>query len=1132
MDGLFSMVEVDEIDPDRLPGTRLLRLEAYNWGTFNTRVWSFEVGGRNALLTGDIGSGKSTLVDAITTLLLPSHRISYNKAAGAETRERDLRSYVQGYYRSERNEVTGASRPVALRDSRSYSVILGVFGNSDFDLTVTLAQVFWSKPGNQGQPDRFFIAAEGDLSIADHFAGFGSDIGVLRRRLQSAGIKTHANFGDYGRDFRRRLGIESEQAMELFHQTVSMKAVDNLNDFVRHHMLEPFDVGAQINGLVGHFDDLTRAHDAVVRAKAQLSLLEPLVAELDQHAQLADSVARLGAERLALPFFLARRKQQLLTDRLGSLSEHLDRQADELGGLAEALSDKRAQESQLSIEIAGQGGDRIAALENDLARAEEQKQQRAVRFDRFNELLAAAQLTPLADLGGFSAAKARAADTQGELAAAQADAQNAVTERRVALREAESESAKLNSEVTSLRSRRSNLPEDSVRLRAVIARDLGLDPGDLPFAGELLQVRAEAQAWEGAAERVLHSFALSMLVANGHYEAVSRWIDDHHLGARLVYFRVPERSAPRTEPARRPGQTLLVDCLEIEASSGFAAWLEAELDRRASHVCVDAVADFRHATRAVTRSGQVKDRERHEKDDRRRIDDRRSYVLGWSNQRKIDALLEEAHALHARLHALADEISALSRQTAVIGERLAALTALAEYHTVSELDWPQSVRQLRELGDRLAEIRRSSDRLMTLTGQRDLVRGEIDTLDDRLRQLQQQRGRIESERETAGAALAETESILADVDGLAGAEPWFGAIETRVRDQLDQVTAAQVDRAEGRLVADWTDRIDKQVEAQYRSGLRVTRRMTEFRTAYPPETAEMDDSLASGREYRELHDRIAGDDLPRFEREFKESLNENTIRDIAAFFAQLNKQEKLIIERVATINESLTSIDYNEGRFIRLVPDATPSMEIRDFIGELKACTDNVVGESAEQYSEQKFLQVKSIVDRFRGREGSTEIDRSWTRRVTDVRNWFVFSASERWRADDSEYENYTDSGGKSGGQKEKLAYTILAASLAYQFRLDWGAARSRSFRFVVIDEAFGRGSEDSTRFALRLFTKLGLQLLIVTPLQKIHVIEPHVHAVGYVDNLTGDYSRLQGMTISEYREQRAGRALAARSTE
>jgi uncharacterized protein YPO0396 len=78
-----------------------------------------------------------------------------------------------------------------------------------------------------------------------------------------------------------------------------------------------------------------------------------------------------------------------------------------------------------------------------------------------------------------------------------------------------------------------------------------------------------------------------------------------------------------------------------------------------------------------------------------------------------------------------------------------------------------------------------------------------------------------------------------------------------------------------------------------------------------------------------------------------------------------------------------------------------------------------------------------------------------------------------------------------------------------------------------VIDEAFGRGSEESTRFALRLFTRLGLQLFIVTPLQKIHVIEPYVSAVGYVDNVRGDFSRLQRLTIEEYRTSRAERALA-----
>jgi uncharacterized protein YPO0396 len=164
---------------------------------------------------------------------------------------------------------------------------------------------------------------------------------------------------------------------------------------------------------------------------------------------------------------------------------------------------------------------------------------------------------------------------------------------------------------------------------------------------------------------------------------------------------------------------------------------------------------------------------------------------------------------------------------------------------------------------------------------------------------------------------------------------------------------------------------------------------------------------------------------------------------------------------------------------------------------------------------------VKGIIERFRGREGQTDLDRRWTRKVTDVRNWFVFSASERWREDGSEHEHYTDSGGKSGGQKEKLAYTVLAASLAYQFGLEWGEVRSRTFRFVVIDEAFGRGSDESARFGLELFRRLNLQLLIVTPLQKIHIIEPFVASVGFVHNEEGMESCLRNLTIAEYRAER-----------
>ncbi len=75
---------LDFVADDNRVGFRLDRLEVLNWGTFDKRVWRLTLAGRNGLLTGDIGSGKSTLVDAITTLLVPAHRVAYNKAAGAD----------------------------------------------------------------------------------------------------------------------------------------------------------------------------------------------------------------------------------------------------------------------------------------------------------------------------------------------------------------------------------------------------------------------------------------------------------------------------------------------------------------------------------------------------------------------------------------------------------------------------------------------------------------------------------------------------------------------------------------------------------------------------------------------------------------------------------------------------------------------------------------------------------------------------------------------------------------------------------------------------------------------------------------------------------------------------------------
>jgi uncharacterized protein YPO0396 len=1119
-DALFSAVELGDVDT--LAGYRLTRLELYNWGTFTERVWTFHIDGRNGLLTGDIGSGKSTIVDAVTTLLLPANRIAYNKAAGAEAKERSLRSYVLGYYKSQRNEETGASQPVPLRDAGSFSVILGVFANEGFDATVTLAQVFWMKDAHQ--PTRFYATADRDLSIAGDFSDFGTDIAALKRRLRRGEARTFDAFPEYGRDFRRRLGIESEQAMELFHQTVSMKSVSDLNEFVRHHMLEPFDAAAWTTRLVSHFDDLTRAHDAVKRAEEQLQALTPLLEDCDRHDALRDEVNSLSGQRDALRYFFADRKSTLLQRRIGELGEHLSVERSTLTGHKENIDRLRERHDDLKRERDGKGGARLSEIDKLIGEAGTTKKERLGRAQRFAERLAEVGLLPVETAEQFATRVREIGAAAGTAEEGLGKTQARLDDLGVEAKQLNEQAGEVGKEIRSLRDRKNNIPSRSLDLRGWLCRELELNEGDLPFAGELIQVRPEESRWQGAAERLLRGFALSMLVPEDIYAEVSDWINEHHLGTRLVYYRVPQ-TVPAWAPGPGDGSPMLAAKLEIK-DCDFYPWLERELAGRAGYACVETMAEFRRFPKAITTAGQFKGvGGRHEKDDRFRIDDRGTYVLGWTNEQKIEALLRQASGLQRQLNRLGDERAELGGARGTALSHVKILTLLAETVDFAELDWQEQVRLISDLEEEQRRLRQASRELEQLTQELTVNGQAIKQAEDDKERCTRRIGGLETQIEESETEAGKATLVLAEPNATSAGR-YFADLTQRFP-AADDVAPADCDRTENQAVTTLSDLIDRRVKSQSQLGGRIATRMADFRRRYPVETAEFDDSVLSAPGYRDLHTRLVGDDLPRFREQFKTYLNTNTIRDIATFSSKLAEQEALISQRVATINDSLLAVEYNRGRYIRLQAEHTPNTDIRDFRTELRECTAGSLSTNAsDQYSEEKFLQVSRLIERFRGREGQTEADKAWTKRVTDVRNWFVFSASERWREDDTEHETYSDSGGKSGGQKEKLAYTILAASLAYQFKLEWGTARSKTFRFAVIDEAFGRGSDESTRFALKLFRNLGLQLMIVTPLQKIHVIEPYVSAVGYVDNVDGRYSRLQTLTISEYKARQLAHAL------
>lgn len=1117
-------LDLDFVADESRVGFRLQRMEVLNWGTFDRRVWRYDLDGRNGLLTGDIGSGKSTLVDALTTLLVPANRAAYNKAAGAETRERTLRSYVLGHYKSERNEVTGHAKPVALRDASSYTVVLGVFRNEGYDQSVTLAQVFWFKDP-QGTPARLYVAAEQALGIAEDFGGFGSDISTLRKKLRKSGAELFEGYPPYAAWFRRRFGIEHEQALELFHQTVSMKSVGNLTDFVRHHMLEPFDVASRIEALIHHFDDLDRAHQSVLKAKKQVSLLAPLVGDGQRHVELSSQIEGLRQDRDALRSYFARLKGGLLDRRIELLEQEVKKFDSGVDRLREDQRSWRTAVADLDRNLRENGGDRLEQLTSSIQRLGEGKAQRKQKAQRYSELLSQIDEPYPTNEDAFQALSRSIGKNADSLRERIADLENRGREDYVQAQRVREHHTAVKDEIASLRKRKTNIDAAQVRIREALCHGLGLAEDDLPFAGELIQVRDDERDWEGAAERLLRNFGLSLLVPDQHYSAVAEWVDRQHLNARLVYFHMRPRKTP---PGATTHPQSLVHKLAVKPDSSYAEWLEQELRHRFDVACCESADQFRRETRAVTRAGQFKDPGgRHEKDDRHRIGDRSRYVLGWSNTDKLKVLDVQAKQLETQLSDLAEAMANLDEARRELEGRLQAVAKLEEFTLFQDLDWEALAREIATLTEERRKLQESSNQLLELSRQLEAARSRLSEVDQRLTSALTELGGVKTKLQTAL-------DLLAQVQGVWSAQP---VSEPQV-EKLNQwraqalgehvLTVEACDNREQDLRQWLQTRIDAEDLRLSRLRDRMIKAMSAFKDEFKAETVEMDADLAAMGEYEKMLQKLQADDLPRFEAVFKELLNENTIREIANFNGQLARERLGIQTRVDAINQSLHGIEYNPGRYTLLMAQPSPDAEIRDFQQDLRACTDGALtGSADEQYSEAKFLQVKGIIDRFRGREGLSELDRRWTAKVTDVRNWFLFSASERWTADDAEHEHYSDSGGKSGGQKEKLAYTVLAASLAYQFGLEWGAVRSRSFRFVVIDEAFGRGSDESAQYGLRLFQQLNLQLLIVTPLQKIHIIEPYVSSVGFVHNEGGRDSRLRCLTIEEYRLQKAAAGAA-----
>lgn len=1115
-------------------GYKLDSVEIYNWGVFDGKVFRISPRGNTTLLTGANGAGKTTYLEAILTLLVPERKMRrYNQAAGMVSKkdERSEESYILGEIGEVENE-DQMKEVVRLRPDKSkvYSVLLATF--RDGDRFVTLAQVRWFV-GSEMR--RTYLVARQALTIEHDFYPFDST-GLWKKKLKQRYPKTGSremveDFDSprrYASAIRRYLGMRSEKALSLFSQTVGLKVLGNLNEFIRSNMLEESNIEDDFVKLRSGFQNLLNAHNAIIKAEAQLRLLRPIVDKEKECKELEERRGELEDFRqTSVPYF-AFHKKALFEKEIGRLFIEQEVFLAQQLALENEKDLKQGEANELDSNIRNdEVGKRIQDITKEIARLETEKGKRNDKLTKYNQLAIKLGLKENPEEPLFVEQLEKAKKREVELGEeADRSYRSEIMEEDNCKKQKDCFDEKV-AELDTLLGQKNNIIGRVAEIRQEILVFTGASEKDIPFVGELLQVRADAKKeWEVAIEKLLHHFALQLVVPEQYYKEVNQYVNSHNLKGRIIYQQVKNENYMNNLIGDVPDS--LWQKIEINGKSEYAEWLENQIRTRFDFICTNNLDTFRLAKRAITSAGLIKNDKRHEKDDRAEVFRRENFVLGWDNKEKIKLTRQQLKEIDNLVKNAEKQIELYKRQKARCDKEQRLYITLLSYEKYSELDWKEVAVKIEELERQRRELEKANDRVKLLKQQLDDLNKMIKELDKQRMDLVAKAVRAKGRIEDYQVAVLECDDIL-NLVTVSELEEQFTMLTASYPAFTQDIRFQNVDRLRDELMKVLDKELARNAEKLNKARMDLQSLMTAFKTpaeelrlAHPDwmnDTYKLSAGIDYVGEYIELYRTIGKEQLVEYKKQFKKYLNDDMITRMTGFQASMDSQEENIRENIRSLNHSLEGINFrpNPETFIELDIKDENSDRIRQFklmlrgwkpnLGEYEATKNDAILENS-------FKKIKDLIDYL----AANDEERKY---VTDVRNWLVFNARELYREDRSIKNIYENTGKLSGGEKAQLTYTILGSAIAYQFGISQQGAGDDSFRFICIDESFSNQDTEKANYLMELCRQLHLQLLCVTPEDKTNVVEPYISAVHFVKRENNRHAVIYDLPIAQYIEER-----------
>jgi len=1157
----FAGTQPLDLTKTPFPGFTLERLELLNWGTFHQEIWTLETNGGATMIVGENGCGKTSAGDALLALLVPERGAGarFNSAgvsAKGGQKGRDLTTYITGEYSNTTSE-TGRSKALMLRPPNSgyYTVILAVFKNDYTQSVVSLAWLMQARAEEGKSYKRYMYAEPRELSIANHFTKLGGKnlIDYKNAIKEQFGIVPCDE--SYWVKVRALLGLSADgQSQRLFAKGISTKEIHSFTDFARTLMLEEStDVMESVNRAVNHFADLEASYNAARIAEEKSLRLHQIQANHTALTVLDADLERNRNLSSEVPGHFCDWRVAAIDATLKLAEITLDEKEGELKKAQESKREKSLELDSIKQQINEKGGGLVSELRRRKSDLEAKAATTLRRKQELEKLLSACNIAAPISAPAFEnlfreviPGKIDAQETQLESLSNQISKLYAEK-----IHPLEKEIQECLDELASLEGKNSNIDRRRLAIRDQMAADLGLSPSQLPFFGELVQVKATSTSWAPAIERALKGISQDILVPEKYERDARRWnesMEKKGIRGIIQTLKIPERFEDSGE---KGSFGYLPEKLEFDTSSYACGWVKATIQRDFNYLCTENEDEYDSSPKALSKTGQTKSmRHRtssYRKDTREALGS--NNFLGWNNDQKKAGLRRKIEDLRGEINEFKiDENRLKETRKKVTGEQNAFKVMTEGIPSYASIDIESVSQEQSEVEATLKKLEAGNDALAVLTKNATMVEQRINEIEQEVAELNRRIGEgtknIETLNNKKRKLLDEqimptySESI---VQGIAQAIEACGI-------ELDMLTETSLAADQVKVSAYFSKKIEALRDSKNKTISLIREGQSNFLHQYKDHPGLLV-GIENFGDWVRVIEELREAAMDSFKLKLRERFGTGVITDLNTVANTINAEKNRIKDGLEQLNATLRHIPYDAklNTYIKLqsYPSKDPLVEY--FRDELQQClnirTDFTVTLTDDQYLEH-FKKVRDFMAKLadpikfqretsqKGAVLPVKIGEDWLVKVTDLRNWYAFNVTEHHDANDELHYDHQNTHKKSGGENQKITYSLIGAAFLYNYRLgevlqyrkkginDPTVFGAKRFRTIMIDESFNNMDPDNVKFAVGLLRSLGLQPLIVSPYQHMAEIAPTVQSVCLVVKEQEKFSKIRNIGIEEFRQE------------